>query len=417
MKNKFKARIFQSLVALTLLLISSIALADIPINIFKSTYQSAKALNNKKIESIINDNLELSKDLHHKVNVKVIYDVSGYPDYLIVYTLSKDSYSFKTSRIDIDAKYKVTSVKKNYKETEADSSQGKVDVYATCPDESIEMVFSTCETGIASAVAGVNAASQTATNAGYRTKVLLGSAENTTAILNWLSCDNLVYFGRIGHGSSSGIMVSNGTLSYNDFQNMSSNTLNNKVLYFNSCQVHNNPLLSSILNAGVQKYIGGITNLGIGPSEEVFKCVAEKSIRQHQALTPTLSYCESQYPSAGTHGISGSGSDYVADSSGGGTGGDLTANDVLGQYVRQPPANSWHTGTISMVGNSLQWQNQAGVKWLLIPDFENEKLLTNQECPYNGSNGGDAFTLVVQQNNDGSVEVEGFRFLGELYTR
>ncbi len=96
---------------------------------------------------------------------------------------------------------------------------------------------------------------------------------------------------------------------------------------------------------------------------------------------------------------------------------DISINDLPGQYVRQPPTNSWHTGTISITGESLQWENEAGITWPLIPDLENEKLSTSEECPYYNSNNGDAFSIVLKQNDDGSAEVEGFLFLGELYTR
>ncbi len=97
----------------------------------------------------------------------------------------------------------------------------------------------------------------------------------------------------------------------------------------------------------------------------------------------------------------------------------LTLNDLLGEYVRQPPANSWHSGEISMVGNSLQWENEAEVSWPLIPILEDGKLLTNEQCPYHDANGGDAFSIVLKQDDNGTpiAEVEGFQFLGELYTR
>ncbi|MCP4131030.1 MAG: hypothetical protein GY754_08630, partial [bacterium] len=93
----------------------------------------------------------------------------------------------------------------------------------------------------------------------------------------------------------------------------------------------------------------------------------------------------------------------------GGTG--LTINDIPGQYVREPAANGWHTGTISLAGDSLQWENEAGASWTLIPDLENGQLLTTDDCAYPGEN----FTLVLNQNGDGTVELTGFVFLNETY--
>ncbi len=109
--------------------------------------------------------------------------------------------------------------------------------------------------------------------------------------------------------------------------------------------------------------------------------------------------------------------DYTVNISEGSDDSDITINDILGQYVRQPPTNSWHTGTISMNGDNLQWENEAGVSWPLFPDLEEEKLQTNDECPYFESSGGDAFTLELNQNDDGSIAIGGFLFLGELYIR
>ncbi len=85
----------------------------------------------------------------------------------------------------------------------------------------------------------------------------------------------------------------------------------NKVIYFNSCQVFNDPLKSSIINVGVQKFIGGITNLLIGPSEEVFKSFWKKTITEGKQLTSSLNEAqtETNYPHPGAHGIGGNGSE------------------------------------------------------------------------------------------------------------
>ena len=98
----------------------------------------------------------------------------------------------------------------------------------------------------------------------------------------------------------------------------------------------------------------------------------------------------------------------------------LSIDDVLGRYVRQPPDNPWHSGEISAFGRSmLQWENDAGVTWPLEPNLADGKLLTNEQSPYFGSPGGDAFTIVLKRDEYGSfiAEVEGFLFLTELYTR
>jgi ELWxxDGT repeat protein len=101
---------------------------------------------------------------------------------------------------------------------------------------------------------------------------------------------------------------------YTDFNDMQSDGLANKILYFNSCQVFNDPLKSSILSAGAGKIIGGIRDLIIGPSEDVFKCWNAHNFELYlpeNGQTDVLCYwserCEiiAGYPNNGCHGCGG----------------------------------------------------------------------------------------------------------------
>ncbi len=132
------------------------------------------------------------------------------------------------------------------------------------------MVF-LATTEFQTAIAAANMAGRIAQEAGYKAVVLTGPAETRQAYKDWLSCNNLIMLGRVGHGSPQGILAYDGVLDYRYFQGLSATALNNKVLYFNSCRVHNYPLQPAIIGAGAQKFIGGIENLIVGPSEEVFK--------------------------------------------------------------------------------------------------------------------------------------------------
>jgi hypothetical protein len=95
----------------------SLALADVPINVFPSNHGvAASTQQKKKIDKIINENFDLDDTVLHKVNVKIRYNNEGNPDHLIVYLLSKTSYSFDTYRVNINADYTVTSIIPNYQE-------------------------------------------------------------------------------------------------------------------------------------------------------------------------------------------------------------------------------------------------------------------------------------------------------------
>ncbi|MBN2005643.1 MAG: hypothetical protein JXA21_19955, partial [Anaerolineae bacterium] len=280
------------------------AQGSIPVTILPSEHLGSKTLQADKVVQTVTDAFQLNSEKanYSEARVKVLYNSANEPEALIVYLLQKDTYLLETAKITLGKDYSVLSTETNYEEKATDSRDAAV--LAACPDTSVQMVFSTCETGIPTAVAAIDRAGQLAGQAGYTYRILKGSQENIAAIQNWLSCPNLIAFGRVGHGSTTGILVADGTLSYTWFQGLSSSALNGSVLYFNSCRVHNSPLEPAIVNAGVQKFIGGNVNLLIGPSEEVFKCFWEDAM-DGANMTPTLTSCEAaHYPTVGAHGIS-----------------------------------------------------------------------------------------------------------------
>ena len=278
--------------------------AGVPVTIFPSTHWGSDSLQEDTVVGIAKNAFQLFSDEapYRKANVKVLYSDAGEPESLIVYLLHKDTYLFETAKITLGEDYSVASVETDYVEQGGDF-QEPIHL-ASCPDESVQMVFSTCCTGIPTAVAAIERAGEIAEEAGYTYRVLLGSQENVSAIQDWLSCENLIAFGRVGHGNPTGIMLADYTLSYTWFESLSPTALNGKTLYFNSCRVHNPPLKTAILGAGVQRYIGGIDPLLIGASEEVFKCFWDAAMLDQAEMHPTLFSCEeTHYPYTGAHGI------------------------------------------------------------------------------------------------------------------
>ncbi|MCP4748264.1 MAG: hypothetical protein GY874_19325 [Desulfobacteraceae bacterium] len=180
----------------------------------------------------------------------------------------------------------------------------------SCPDDTVEMVFATSEDDLPSAISAVENLADMASDQGYNVETLTGKEENTQAVKDWLSCSDLKLYGRIGHGSQSGIMVSDGVVKSQYFSGLSSTELENKVLFFNSCDVHNPPLEPAIVGAGVQKFIGGDNSLGIGSSEKVFECWLDE-VLAGDAMSSAIKSCSSAQPSAGSYGISGDGSDIL----------------------------------------------------------------------------------------------------------
>jgi PKD repeat protein len=294
----------------------------VPVSIFASAYKHIPGLEkdaDKIIKTVRKEfNLYERRMNYHQVAIDVVdedSDTEG--DFLVVYFLLKDRYSTEISKITLSGHYEVLWIENDYKPKKKESSTDWLTYeYGNCPDESVEIVLSTCCTDIPTAVAGINYSYDAAVSAGYNTVKLLGSQENTTDIDHWLSCPNLKYWGRIGHGSTTGILLYDGTLSYTYFNNLPAGALEGTTLYFNSCQVFNDPLKSSILNKDAYKFIGGICSLYIGSSEEVFKCWNDHNF--YQVLPPggepdEMCYwseeCESStgYPEPGCHGCGGPG--------------------------------------------------------------------------------------------------------------
>lgn len=298
------------------LLLISTSYAQVPIEFFQSTYALAQSADNSAMKEVIRDQFDLEDDGPYiKVKVKTLYGDNAQPDRLIVHLLDKSKYTYETARIDLGPGWVVEDLKRDYVVQPEDMAQApQTDTYGTCPDESVQMVFFGTDE-FPSSIEAANKAAQIANDAGFKAVSLIGKEEKISAYKNWLSCENLKVLGRVGHGSPSGIMLSDGVLDYNYFKGLSSTALNGKLLYFNSCQVHNAPLQPAIIGAGAQKFVGGIDDLYVGSSEEVFKCFMQKTIADNAAMTPTLGLCEQEhYPYPGAHGISGDGSDYIGGS-------------------------------------------------------------------------------------------------------
>ena len=290
---------------------------EVPVTIIPSSLLGSESLQEDKVVSIVTEELGLSSAAtpYLKAKVRVLYGEAGEADSLIVYLPHKDTYLFETAKIELGENYSVVSVEKDYVEQEGDFSQEGA-TYATCPDDTVQIVVSSCCTEFPSSVAAVNNSYNAAVAAGYETVKLLGSQENTTAIKNWLSCPNLIYWGRVGHGNSSGILLDDASLTTSNYWNGMAGELPGKILYFNSCQVFNNPLKTSIFNTGVAKFIGGICSLWVGTSEPVWQCWNEHDFVQdpppggeEDEMCYWSQQCESDmnYPDPGCHGCGGPG--------------------------------------------------------------------------------------------------------------
>ena len=234
---------------------------DIEIKVFASgkkqmTYDAQDET--KIVDTIRRGVLPSAKVEYHSVKVKVKRKPDDSPDYLLAYMLRKDTYTADVVRVDVDENFEVKAVKEDYDDyedydDEEDSAEGAT--YA-----SVDFIAATPCPSIPTAKDAVQKIHQMAVTAGLKSKILLGADASVANYKHYLA-SGLKGFVNIGHGNPNEIVLDDGRLRYPWFQSLSGRQLAPAVVYFNSCQVFNNPLQPAIMHAGARTFIGGIVNL------------------------------------------------------------------------------------------------------------------------------------------------------------
>jgi len=307
---------FKKIALLAALSFSASAFADeIPITLLSNAKHTYSVPINKIVD-IVKQTIPMTPSSGYaSAKVQVIYDNNHHPDYLLVYLLSAKTYQFSVTKIKINDKYQMISVTPSYHLQKNDFAQQPIARRArsACPDESVEFVAATPVSDYPTAKDAVDHVSEAAKAKGYSTVVLYDDDASIESYSNWLSCPKLKGFFNVGHGNSDGILLSDGVLSHDFFTNDIPKQLSEKtVVVFNSCEVDNDPLKSSVVeDADAQKYAGGVTELEIGPSESASKCFWDAAFKK-QPLTAALTNCNQKYDSDDTFGIDGHGADVLS---------------------------------------------------------------------------------------------------------
>jgi hypothetical protein len=302
--------------------------AEIRIFASRKAYKTFDAQDEPKVAEVIRDQvLPQSEAEYFRVDVKIKRKSDQTPAYLVAYMLRKDIYSAEVVRIDVDGTYNVSNITFNYDDSaeeeddddvlageawddsmmEEDADDGGVEEYVDDAEDeyAIDFVVATPVPQIATAKAAVEKIHQFATEIGLKSKMLLGREATVSNYRRYLT-SGLKGFVNIGHGNPNGIALDDGTLSATWFRTLAATSLKPEVIYFNSCQVFNDPLKSAIMKAGARTYIGGIVNLLIGPSEKVCICFWSKILSTATPMKTALKKCEKDlYPREGAHGIAG----------------------------------------------------------------------------------------------------------------
>ncbi len=230
----------------------------------------------KEITDIVDNALQWEKsgNPYSKARIKVFAE-NGPLDHLVVYMLRADIYLAEIYKIEMgrNNSYRVI---EDYTEEVAPPDDG---ICQTCPDETIEIVVSTSESSSSHpANEYTKKCYEMLDNAGIKTVALYGNDENLTAIQNWLSCKNLKLWGRIGHGASNGdIILGSGSLRPSNVAQMD---LHHKFMIINSCYVHNQAMIPSMIDKADAYFFcsGNNVSLPMYTSEPVWKAIIEKGV-------------------------------------------------------------------------------------------------------------------------------------------
>ncbi|MGD8782453.1 MAG: hypothetical protein PVH88_26290 [Ignavibacteria bacterium] len=274
---------------------------NVDIRVLSHPERTYGAADVQAVEKVVKHHLLLTQKypMSHVI-VKVNHKRDGSPESVIAHLAHAYTYTYETAKIEVDGKYQMKSLQISHDEAEEETYENEK--YGAV---NVDMVFATPVPEIPTAMAAVNFAYNVAIANGYSAMRLIGAQANIENYKRYLA-GNLKAFGSVGHGSTTGILLSDGSLTYKWFESLAGTALNPEVIYFNSCDVFNPPLEPSIMQAGARTFIGGRIPLLIGSSEEVFKCFWKNILPNIQPMGTALRQCEAMhYPVPNAHGIAG----------------------------------------------------------------------------------------------------------------
>lgn len=221
----------------------------------------------------------------------------------IAHIANRETYSFETVQFDF-SNNRISNVVRNFN-MKGESSYIMESKEEITDYSNYDFFIATPVPEISTAKKMVEDIKRYAIANGYKPYLAEGSAASIQLYQSAFIA-NLKGFVSVGHGSTTGLMLANGVLSYSWFNRLYNRGLSPEVITLNSCQVFNDPFKSSILNHGARTFIGGITNLRIGSSELVTAGFWNTELYTPSALMGrTLATQSTAQPTAGTFGIGG----------------------------------------------------------------------------------------------------------------
>lgn len=270
------------LLVIALLIPATSASPDIPVDVVSDTYLAPDV--EAKLEAICNNLIkaEMSDEIkgaYRVMGVCFVAPAKGdqYKGELYVIVLSATDWCAVTSKVECDLNVADSSY--------ALTSTVEHDVpLPTIPFDDSGATYAK-EKGLADTPCGDIPSAVTATNKihkyftdalGSSTKLIGEQAKRSTIMEQLKYNKELIAWSNIGHGSPTGLVMYDGTITSNNFCNMPKwNGLKDCVCFVNSCSSCLDPLLSCILGGTpptpdhkVRTYISGLVGLPIGSSDD-----------------------------------------------------------------------------------------------------------------------------------------------------
>lgn len=282
---------------------------NVKIKIFASSKKQIRydERDESRIADIIREQvLPKTKFDYLSVNVKIKRDQESNPQYMIGYMNRKDTYTADVIKVNLNENLDVTEIEEDYDDSEDyDDEESSYSMPEYDRSEVVDFVAGTPVPEIPTALQAIDDVINIAATIGLKVKKLIGHEASVANYKKYL-LKGVKGFVNVGHGYTGGIVLDDGRLRFTWFQGLSGRPISPAVVYFNSCQVFNPPLLPEVMDAGARTYIGGIINLLIGPSEKVCKAFWKSILENKVQMGTALRDAENQeYPVQGAHGIKG----------------------------------------------------------------------------------------------------------------
>jgi hypothetical protein len=310
---QFKKHVIAALMLTNMLIYPEGSTAHTPIRLINTKYGNNDIFLNQ-IKNEVKTNFRL--DDYSEVKAQLIYNKNLKPDHFILYLLYKDHHSQTVARLNMNHRNQLTTIEKNYQLTPEDIAQqpGKSLAEAKCPDPSTEFIaFAPNDIAIEQSV--TKEVIDAAKIQGLNTISLLLKNATRENYFNYSVCPQLKGFFFDGNSHPYFILASDGVITVEEIKSILEDKFRYKVTnIWVAGEAFEYPMDSALINTvKAQKFIAGINELTIGPSDRAGACTMKAAI-YGKPITYSFEVCYKKYETElDEWGLGGNGEDFFGE--------------------------------------------------------------------------------------------------------